>query len=575
VDVHSNQTDRPVSVLLVDDREENRIALKAILSSPEYRLIEASSGAEALLRLLDDEFAVLLVDVVMPGMNGFELAAAIKERERTAAIPILFLTGQASDVDFVYQGYRAGAVDYLVKPLIPEMVRAKVAVFVELYRQRKRIEQQAAQLVEAERKESELRMIELRLASQRRYRSLAESVPHIIWTAHPDGQVDYFNHWWFDYTGVTTEQAAGSWRQALHPHDLQDCEGAWQHALQSGEAFVAECRLRRANDGVYRWHLCRAIPERGTTGQIISWLGTFTDIHDQKQAQAVLAEFKATLDSTLDAVMIMEPGTLRFLYVNRGATVLLGYPEQELVKMRPFELMIEHDENRLRDLIAPLVAGSKNAITIETRCRRKDEKEIPVEFSFQLVHVNGGHIVSIARDIRERKELEARLEQEARTDALTGCANRRWFLELAAREVARARRYGEQVALLMLDLDQFKAVNDRYGHPVGDLALKKVADVCREELREEDAVGRIGGEEFAILLPETDSRRALEVGERVRQAVAASEVPVEGDRPLHLTASIGATALRGDDTDIDVLLGRADKALYAAKEAGRNRVCAE
>lgn len=564
-----------MNILLVDDQEKNRVALKAILSAPDYRLIEASSGAEALRRLLDEEFAVLLLDVVMPDMNGFELATAIKQRERTASVPILFLTGLAIDMEQVFKGYQAGAVDYLVKPLVPEMVRAKVAVFAELYRQRKRIEQQAGQIIEAERKESELRLIELRLASERRYRSLAEAVPHIIWTARPDGHVDYFNHWWFEYTGITVEQAAGSWRQAVNPDDLENCEQAWQQALASGQAFLTECRLRRTIDGAFRWHLCRAVPERGMTGQVISWLGTFTDIDDQKRAQAVLAEFKGTLDAVLDAVMIIEPDSLRFLYVNHGATVLFGYDEQELLQMRPFEPMIEQDESGFRELLAPLQHEIKSAIRMETRCRRKDMREIPAEFFFQIVRVDGIHIVSIARDITERKELEARLEREARTDALTGCANRRWFLELAGHEVARARRYGEEMSLLMLDLDQFKSVNDRYGHAVGDLALKKVADVCRQELREEDVVGRIGGEEFAIMLPETGGNRAMEVAERVRQAVAAAEVPLESEPPLRLTISIGASALLPGEADIGVLLRRADKALYAAKEAGRNRVRSE
>src|SRR5262245_36106904 len=176
-----------VGLLVIDDHAENRAALRSILSSPDYRIVEAASAREALRILLDEEFAALLVDVVMPEMNGFELAATIKVRDRTAAIPILFLTAPATELHLVYRGHRAGAVDYLLKPLVPEMVRAKVAVFAELYRQRKRIERQATLLVEAEREESELRVVEMRLANERRYRALADSVPNIIWTARPDG----------------------------------------------------------------------------------------------------------------------------------------------------------------------------------------------------------------------------------------------------------------------------------------------------------------------------------------------------------------------------------------------------
>jgi PAS domain S-box-containing protein len=320
---HAAGSDAPVGILVVDDHEENRVALRAILSSPEYRITEASSGAEALRLMLSQEFAVLLLDVVMPGMNGFEVASTIREREKAAEVPILFVTGQAADAEHIYKGYRVGAIDYLVKPLSPEMVRAKVAVFAALYRQRKRIERQAALLVEAERRESELRLVEARLLAERRYRALADAVPDIIFTARPDGRVDYFNQRWFELTGVSAEQAAGSWQAALHPDDAAEHLRGFREAVQLGRMFEDECRLRRSADGAYRWHLCRALPERGVGGQIVSWLGTFTDIEDQKRVEAVLVEFKETLDAVLDAVMIYQVGTWRFLYVNHGASVLL------------------------------------------------------------------------------------------------------------------------------------------------------------------------------------------------------------------------------------------------------------
>ncbi|MFA5530739.1 MAG: diguanylate cyclase [Thiohalomonadaceae bacterium] len=183
-------------------------------------------------------------------------------------------------------------------------------------------------------------------------------------------------------------------------------------------------------------------------------------------------------------------------------------------------------------------------------------------------------ILGVIQDITERKALESKLEREAHTDALTGCANRRYFLEQFGHELARARRYSHELSLLMLDLDHFKQVNDRYGHQVGDLALKMVVQVCRTALREEDIIGRIGGEEFAILLPETGLARAQEAAERVRAALAAADIPA-ADGPIHVTTSIGVTTLRSEGESIDTLLGHADRALYAAKADGRNRVCSE
>jgi diguanylate cyclase (GGDEF)-like protein len=183
-------------------------------------------------------------------------------------------------------------------------------------------------------------------------------------------------------------------------------------------------------------------------------------------------------------------------------------------------------------------------------------------------------LLGVVQDITEQKELQWKLEQEARTDPLTGCANRRHFLELAEHELGRARRYAEDMSVLMLDLDHFKTINDRHGHPVGDLVLLKLVQVCQTTLRAEDTVGRLGGEEFAVLLPESGREKALEVAERLCRAVAAAGVTLNENPPLHFTTSIGVATLAQEDINIGAALTRADKALYEAKRAGRNRVVA-
>ncbi len=165
------------------------------------------------------------------------------------------------------------------------------------------------------------------------------------------------------------------------------------------------------------------------------------------------------------------------------------------------------------------------------------------------------------------------LERRAYSDYLTGLANRRYFLEQAENELARALRYRNELSILMLDVDHFKQVNDTYGHKVGDIVLKKLSEVCRATLRDVDIVGRIGGEEFAILLPETGLEQALEAAERLRAAIDAARVALNDDLPLHFTASFGVTTLNEKDANIDVLLNQADQALYRAKGTGRNRTC--
>ena len=169
--------------------------------------------------------------------------------------------------------------------------------------------------------------------------------------------------------------------------------------------------------------------------------------------------------------------------------------------------------------------------------------------------------------------LEEELKRQARIDYLTGVANRGHFMDQAEQELARAVRYSNDLSIFMMDIDHFKQVNDRYGHKIGDSVLKKLAQVCLNTLRTVDILGRIGGEEFAILLPETNMAEALEVAERLRQEIASSRLPLEEGLPVQFTVSIGVSSLATSDDNIDVLLNAADKALYKAKEAGRNQGC--
>jgi diguanylate cyclase (GGDEF)-like protein len=171
-------------------------------------------------------------------------------------------------------------------------------------------------------------------------------------------------------------------------------------------------------------------------------------------------------------------------------------------------------------------------------------------------------------------EFNTQLLTLASTDPLTGVANRRRLMQRAAEEIARARRFSQPVTVVMIDLDHFKRLNDAHGHETGDRALCEVARACVAVVRDIDLVSRTGGEEFAILLPQTTLGRGLEVAERLRRAVAAIALPVAGAH-LAISASLGVTELSPDDATIEQVLARADRALYRSKAEGRNRVSHE
>lgn len=184
----------------------------------------------------------------------------------------------------------------------------------------------------------------------------------------------------------------------------------------------------------------------------------------------------------------------------------------------------------------------------------------------------GRGVVVVFRDVSDHRRLESELREEAATDALTGLPNRRYFLAELERHWARVARHEEdEAAVMMLDLDHFKRVNDTYGHATGDEVLKHLAALIRDVLRKGDLVGRLGGEEFAVLQVGASRGEALRLAQRIRQCVEDSEVPAAAGS-LRYTASIGVTALAESDIDWRVALRRADAALYRAKENGRNRV---
>ena len=163
------------------------------------------------------------------------------------------------------------------------------------------------------------------------------------------------------------------------------------------------------------------------------------------------------------------------------------------------------------------------------------------------------------------------LQELAITDPLTDVYNRRHFWDIVDRELNRAHRYNASLSLLLLDADHFKQINDTYGHACGDTALVELCELCNQMIRETDYIGRIGGEEFAICLPQADQQEAVALAERIRQGIEASSLESQGKK-VSYTVSIGVTELRAEDHSADVLIARADSALYNAKEGGRNQV---
>jgi PAS domain S-box-containing protein len=285
------------NILVVDDRELNLTALEAVLAEPRYNLVKARSGPEALALANSFSFAVILLDVQMPGMDGFETAARLRGLAEHQQTPIIFVTAINKDDSFVDLGYKSGAVDYIFKPFDENILRSKVSVFVDLYEKTKKIEEQAQLIKFTASQERHLKLIQLEVEILRRYQSLADSIPHSVWRSKPDGTMDYFNKIWIQYTGLSEYQSMGvGWQSAFHDDDLRKFLKIWMEKITTGENFQVECRIRTAG-GEMRWNLIHAIAERGVGGEIIAWLGTCTDISVRKDAVEKLIRAQQQADA--------------------------------------------------------------------------------------------------------------------------------------------------------------------------------------------------------------------------------------------------------------------------------------
>lgn len=292
------------------------------------------------------------------------------------------------------------------------------------------------------------------------------------------------------------------------------------------------------------------------------------------------AVFEKVVMNANDAVVITkldlapDSDAPEIVFVNPAFTALTGYSFAEAVGHAPhFTPHAAADLETVRRMREAL--RQRHPFRGELFNVAKDGREYWLDLSIVPLTDSTGQIAyfaAIGRDMTMQKRIALKLEALAHTDPLTGLSNRRHFIEHAEREVDRAGRYARPLSMLMVDLDRFKLVNDTHGHPVGDATLTHAARICESVLRLNDICGRIGGEEFAVLLPETDPEGAGRTAERLREAVEASEL-VSGTARIKITVSVGvATLLPGQQLAMTELMRRADGALYQAKRDGRNRV---
>ena len=445
--------DQKACILVVDDNPGKRLALVSVLEALGQHVVTAESGRDALRCLLEDDFAVILLDVQMPIMNGFETARLIRSRQQSESTPIIFVTAFSRGETDMVEGYSLGAVDFIFTPIIPEILRAKVSVFVDLHHKIqaiKRHEEHLEILVEqrtaaltleiAERKQAEVAI--------RKLSGAMEKVADSIFITDANGVIEYINPAFESITGYCREEALGQTPRVIKSgkHDEQFYQQIWETLLE-GEVY-------------------------------------------------------------------------RNVFINRRKD---GELYHEAVTITP--LTDEHGK-----------------IT---------------------------HFISSGKDITESIQTQERLHHLAHHDALTGLPNRILFVDRLKHALIRAERRKRAVAVMFLDMDRFKIVNDTLGHEAGDRLLQAMAARLHACVREGDTVARFGGDEFAGFLSDVASPEDVALVVTKFLDALAPPFMIDGHE-LFISGSIGISLYPEDGTDTQTLMKNADTAMYRAKQRGGN-----
>lgn len=422
--------------------------------------------------------------------------------------------------------------------------------------------------------------------SEQRYRLTVSNAPIGLATVSPKGEFITVNATLCRMLGYSEiELRELTFQEITHPEDLEQDLAQVDELLAGGaDSYRMVKRYFRRDGSLVDAQLDVSIL-RDRDGRPIHFISQIQDITGRLRVESALRASERKLNELLQnlptAVLVYDQQG-RVEYANPAAERLLGVGRRYL-KGRTAANMVakfqgedgvelapeEHAVSRVLASAAPL----QDQI-IGISARDGSATSWAQVSAFPETGTDGGieRVIVTLVDITERKLLEQRLTREAQTDALTGMLNRRHFMQLAGREVLRARRHGVPLSLVMMDVDHFKRINDRHGHQAGDQVLRKLGEICHKLLRENDFACRLGGEEFALLFPETNSAQAEVIAERLRSIIASTIISAPTGAALRWTSSIGVATLQQKDEGIEGLVHRADTALYQAKADGRNLV---
>ncbi|WP_226405090.1 EAL domain-containing protein [Ferribacterium limneticum] len=542
-------------LLIEDDANEARLIETALArkGGKPYQVERAVGLSEALGILAKASFEIILLDLSLPDGQGI---AVFEQVAQAAPDALIIILSSEEDEETARLAVQNGADDYLVK----DQVESHWLPRTLNYLIERKTTRQALTLSEA------------------RFRAMSDASPLGIFVSDVHGECIYTNEAYQAISGLSLEQTLGTnWRMAIHPDDRERVLVEWRAAALGKEKFTTKARFLRADGSIVWARLNAAAMLDGL--QPRGYVQTVEDITERNAAEDALFEEKeraqVTLNSIGDAVLTTNlPGNVT--YLNQVAEMMTGWSCQNAIG-RPLSEVFRIVDGTTRE-VAPNPAQraiSENrtvGLAADSILLRRDGFESAIEDSAAPIHNRDGQVagaVIVFHDVSESRAMALKMAHLAQHDFLTGLPNRVLLTERLSRAIGQARRHSKRVAMMFIDLDYFKHINDSLGHAVGDLLLQMVAERLKLCVRDTDTVCRQGGDEFVILLTEIEQAPdAAPVAEKILAAFA--EPCLICGNELHVTLSIGISIYPDDGQDADDVMKNADTAMYHAKANGRN-----
>ena len=539
-----------VRVLLVEDSAADAQITSDMLAfarAPRCELTRVARLSEAHALLAVQRFAVILLDLGLPDADGIAGLRALRGAAPEAAIVVLSgLGGEAIAVEAL----ESGAQDYLVKGRadadgLQRSIRFAIA-----------------------RREADV--------AQRRYAALVESSEDAILTKDLEATITSWNAGAERLYGYTRDEAVGRPLAMLVPDEHRGEEHELLARVLAGERIDHYETTRVCKDGTTKIVSLSIAAIRDDIGAVIAVSAIARDITERTRAAASLRaaeeRFRVAFEKAPIGMALIDLEG-HFTRVNEALCVITGYASEQLEGMSHDAFTHPDDVQGERAALATMRAGEQTLHSTEKRYIHASGHPVSVALQTTLIRHEGAprHFLLQVQDITDRKRYEDKLQDLADHDSLTGLLNRRSFGRALNSHAALTGRYGAEGALLLLDLDHFKYVNDTFGHQRGDEVIVRAAELLRERLRESDVLARLGGDEFAVMLPKADADRANVVAQDLLQALRDEPIGLPRNLARSMTASIGIASFDADLSGEDVLVN-ADLAMYDAKEAGRDRV---